>query len=228
MAIQAAVKPQGSDISPDRYSEQRAPQFVGGSTDPTTGNVLPASRSSIAQGSGTPTLTSPTDPSAPPQSSETRLGDMNAAPSKPSMGGALTKAALGAAVPYIGAQIGSQVGAGSGLGEAVSGLGSHVGNALGFGGGASQVPIGSTQAADTGMNLSGLTDLAGASSLGGAVGAGLGTAAVGILSGQQIKEWGPSAVGSAVGFAIGNVLVPGIGGFVGSAAGSFLAGLFDW
>lgn len=70
--------------------------------------------------------------------------------------------------------------------------------------------------------MSSFGELAGSSVIGGAVGAGLGTAAFGALSGQQIKEYAPAAIGSAVGFAIGSMILPGIGGFV----GSFIGGMF--
>ncbi len=208
MAIQVPLQPSG-DIEPTRYTETRAPQFIGGASDPTTGNMIPASRSDAAQGTVKGNVVP--EPAKP----GTRLGTIGAdTPPAPNLG----KAALGVTAPYVGAQVGSQVGAGAGFGEALEGTISHLGEATKnlISGGSSTVPLGSTApAAEFGT-------LAGSSTLGGAAGAGIGTAVVGALTGQKPKEYLPAAAGSAVGFYIGTA----VGGPIGGIAGSFLGSMF--
>lgn len=77
MAQQLANR-SGQGITPSRYTEQRAPQFVGGSTDPDTGNVIASSRSLAAQGeAGSPDAASTPAPAQP----TTRLADITYQPS---------------------------------------------------------------------------------------------------------------------------------------------------
>jgi len=211
-----ATEPKSAqDILPSRYTESRTPQFVGGGIDTSTGNVTPISQNDNKR----PTASASTSAfqaaqKLTPQASTTRLGGMSAEPA-PAKSGSMASGLGGAAGGYLGSSIGSSLAAGATMGEALGAIPGQI-------------------AADSGSFLSGLTGsgtsagsgtLAGssmASTLGGGVGAGLGTFAVDLLSG---KDFGTAALHggiSAAAFAIGNMILPGIGGFV----GSFLAGLF--
>lgn len=187
-----------SSTSPGRYTERRAAQFIGGASDPGTSNVIPASRSDTAAG------TLGAQPPEPAQSS-TRLGAFSAeegAPKPPSA----TKGLLGAGAQYVGstlgAEFGAQLGAGVGAGQAFQAI-------------TTPSVAGHLLKGGEGTAASGMLS----STLGGAAAAGIGTAIGGIISGQQPKEYLPAAGGSAVGFAIGNMILPGIGGVVGSFLG---------
>lgn len=57
--------------------------------------------------------------------------------------------------------------------------------------------------------------------LGGAAGAGLASFGVGLLTGQKPLQAAKSGLLSAAGFAIGNAILPGVGGFIGSTLTSF-------
>lgn len=218
--------------------QSRVPQFVGGERDPSTGNIIPGS----AKAPSVPAPASPT----------TQLGSIDV-PKAPSTAALLGGAAAGVALPYVGAQIGSKVGAGAGIGDAATsalgdtaksvGLGSAIGPSLASGAvspGISGVlgsgtatgsgtiwsanaPVG-TVASESGFN-SGL-----GSSLGGAAGAGIGTAIAtgisGALSGKQLKEYLPQAAEAGIGSAIGFAIGNAILPGIGGFAGSFIGGLF--
>jgi hypothetical protein len=280
---QQATAASGGDLSTTRYAERRAPQFIGGETDPTTGNSVPITRQTASApaspttrlgsvstattpptgGAGTSGTANNSDPyaggsafndvpvgqpihqdavttgttagaplgavpatptaqaSGAATAPTTRLGDVDTGTTAtPSLGSQLTQAAIGAAAPYagatLGASVGSALGSGAGVGEALGNAASNfVPNAIsGLAGG------GPAAAGAAGSALS--TSLG--ASLGGGIGAGLGTLGVGLLEngGHLTREVYQPAIGSAIGFAIGNFILPGIGGF----AGSFLGGMF--
>jgi hypothetical protein len=144
------------------------------------------------------------------------IGGNTDEPKVPSMSSMLAKTAGEAAGPYVGAtighSIGSAVGGGAELGEASKEVLSNVGKVV-------SDPIreaAGKPVSEVGSALG--TDALGGT-IGGAAGAGLGSAVVGAVMGQQPKEYLPTAGASAVGFAIGNAILPGIGGFLGSAVG---------
>jgi hypothetical protein len=222
---------QGNQSS--NYTEVRAPQFVGGNTNPTTGNIDPSSKSQAAV-------------APPPQQPTTQLANVDV-PKAPSTAAEFGGLAASTALPWAGAQVGSQVGAGTSIGTALSTTASKLGGAVGLGGSNASTAgstLGIEGGAETGQvlgesvaggagkaaseGIGGLTELAGTSALGGAAGAGIGagisTAVTGALSGEQPKQYIVPALeataGAAIGFAIGNVVLPGIGGFIGSAIGS--------
>lgn len=241
----------GTALTPSNYTEQRAPQFVGGSTDPNTGNIVPASKTDAATGK--------TPVAPPPETPTTRLADATAEPE--STASSLAKAAGGIAAPYLGAQIGSQVGAGSSIGDALSGTASKITGALGLGSGSSggalgapsignlgtiagssEAALGSSLApplnilpaaaqgggAATGEGLSSLGTLAGSSTIGAGVGAGLGTLLIGGLTGPGSfteNVTNPKvyqpAIGATVGTVIGSIFGP-----LGSIVGGFLGSMF--
>jgi len=60
----------------------------------------------------------------------------------------------------------------------------------------------------------------------GAATAGVGTFITGLLSGQDFAQSAASGAGAAGGFVLGNMILPGIGGIIGSIGGSFLGNLF--
>ncbi|HEX3949671.1 MAG TPA: hypothetical protein VHW95_07470 [Steroidobacteraceae bacterium] len=207
----------------------RSPQFVGGSLNSTTGNI---DQSSAGLASGAPT---PPPPAAP----TTQLANVDV-PKAPSIAGTLVKGVAGAAVPALTADLGTKLGAGQGLSDAVSGVGSDVaslgskitGGLIPAGASTSAAPInsgiqaGTTSAGDLTASTpvtSTASDVASnslGSTLGGAAAEGITTFGVDLATGQPLKQSAEAGAGAAVGFAIGNVILPGIGGFVGGALGS--------
>lgn len=224
----------GQGNTSSQYSEVRAPQFVGGSVNPTTGNIDPSSKSLAASA-----------PPPTPQTPTTQLANVDV-PQAPSLA---TTAARGV-VPALTADLGTKIGAGASLGDAASGVGSDVmglgkslTSGLNFGSSAGSSAFGSTAAPVPYLGAGGATDLgaggsaassAGStatnalgSTLGGAAGAGIGSLAIGLATGENLKQAAPGAIGSAIGFAIGNVVLPGIGGFIGSALGGLFCHAWD-
>lgn len=119
--------------------------------------------------------------------------------------------------------------AGNVAGQGLSSLGGDVmGNAAqeAFGQMGAQV-AGSTAGAAGGAAGSSLASssfgsrLTSGANMGGAAGAGLGTFAVGLLTGQKPVQAAKSGLLSAAGFAVGNAILPGVGGFIGSTLASF-------
>lgn len=215
------------------YAGISNPQFVGGSIDPSTNSLLLPSKQDYAQGQSPTSTPAPTAPTAPaPQAPTTQLGQLSApAPAAtPSLGstfGAIGKGLANDAAPYLGAtiggSIGSQVGAGiSGTDAALNTVG-NLGNVL---------KSGYSPAAN---EAAGVASYGGdfASAAGSGVGAGLVTAGIGALTGEQPKTYLPAAVesgagaylGSLAGGAIGSIFGPAgtlAGSALGSAAGSYL------
>lgn len=239
MAQQIPNNKQASDLQPTRYTESRAPQFVGGNTDPASGNLIPGTKA----GAGAGTVAGPEAPA--PAQATTRLADVNA--DKPEgLGTTIGKAAIGAAAPYIGGEVGKSIGGEIGNGstayDAVAHTGENIGSVLGdpiknaLGSGApaaaansTTVPIGTTggegAAAAAGESALG-------SGVGGAAGAGLGTLIAGAAMSKgnffenvaKPQVYQP-AVGSAIGYGVGAALIPFLGP-IAPFVGSFIGGMF--
>jgi outer membrane lipoprotein SlyB len=245
MAQQRTDQTGGAGISQAGYTGISNPEFVGGSIDPNTGNLLLPTKQDYSQGqaptppsSATPTTpaATPTTPTAPtPASSTTQLGQLGndttaAAPSTKQLLIQAGKGIANTAAPYLGAtvggSIGSQVGGGASFGEAALNTTQNIGDVLKSG-------YSPTAATDSFINGAGqFGDLSGAAGAG--IGTALVTAGIGALTGQQPKTYLPAAaesgagsyVGSLAGGALGNIIFPGVGGVVGSelgaAAGAYL------
>jgi hypothetical protein len=100
----------GSGLTPSRFTEQRAPNVVGGSVDPDTGNLLPATRQDAAK-APPPEIDAPAEPT-------TRLADFSAP--KSDFGDALENAALGAGAKVLGDAAGKALGSAFGSGGSKS------------------------------------------------------------------------------------------------------------
>ncbi len=148
-------------------------------------------------------------------------------------GGGLKETAIGAALPFVGQNLGASIGStlavGGGLGEGIKTGVNNIANKVSSGLlGTSSGATGQAAAAQAGKNaLLGNTGKAAAgSSVGSAFGTGIGSAAATLLTGGSIKDAAVSGIGSGVGFAIGNAILPGVGGFIGSTLGSLASSLF--
>jgi hypothetical protein len=110
----------------------------------------------------------------------------------------------------------------AGASAAGSGLGSTAGSTAASTGSSA---AGST-AGNAGISQGGFGDkLTSGSNIGGAVGAGIGTAAVGLLTGQEPEKAIKSGAGAALGTAVGSATPLGpIGGFIGGSIGGALGG----
>jgi hypothetical protein len=240
MAQEAPPNPNtgGTGAQSSNYSEVRSPQFVGGSIDPTTGNIDQSSASQAA--------VAPPAPATP----TTQLASLSA-PKTPSAAATFGGMAAETALPYVGAKLGSSLGGGASVSDAISGLTAPITSGLKSIGttlGGTTAPVadaafGGVSTPISYLGAGGVTDLTAApatstaatavsdslgSTLDGAagygIGAGIGTAVSGALSGEQPKQYlvpaAESAGGGALGFAIGEAVLPGIGGFIGGAIGS--------
>jgi len=189
-----------SGVKSGAYDEVRASNFVGGSADPQTGAVIPATRTS-------------SDFAPPPATPTTKLAKT------PSLGRSLAGAGAGFATTAIGENLGAQIGGGLPLSEAAKNTFGNLGDVIAG-------PIKGTTAADTAAIGTATENATGAelgSTVGGTLGAGVGSLAGDLITGQKIGGKALVRAGaSAVGFAVGNTILPGIGGFV----GSFFGGLF--
>jgi hypothetical protein len=96
-----AVDP--STLSPSRSTEQRPPQFVGGSVDPTSGNLIPGSRQDAATG-----RTAAIEEDIPePEQPTTRLAQVEAyEPPKTNYGELALQSALGIGTQAVGKALG--------------------------------------------------------------------------------------------------------------------------
>lgn len=102
MAQQTSTKDPGA-LSPTRYTEQPEPQFVGGGTDPATGNIVPAGKASYASGQ-TPT---------PPAEPTTQLAYADASPAPAPSSGPSTTQLLETAGLNLASSLGGKLAAGA-------------------------------------------------------------------------------------------------------------------
>jgi hypothetical protein len=95
MAQQQTNNP--SNINPTRYTERRAPQFIGGETDPTSGNLITGTRQDAGGNTQpTPELAAPDPALLAPATPTTRLADIGSPPkadNSPLIGAAITSGA---------------------------------------------------------------------------------------------------------------------------------------
>jgi len=162
-------------------------------------------------------------------------GLLGARGAPPSLKEAGTDLAIGAAAPFVGKTIGSTVGAqvasGAGSSEAIkkgiSALGNKVsGGLIGTSGTATNAALSSMGSTYGPATQAAVGKASAGAGIGGAAGTGLGTAAATLLTGGSVKDAALSGIGSAAGFYIGNMILPGVGGFIGSTLGSMVSGLF--
>jgi hypothetical protein len=128
---------------------------------------------------------------------------------------------LGSGAGEAGAAAGSTAaGAAGGAGAAGAAGSTAAGSAAGAtGAAAAPAAAGSTGAAAAGS----LGSRAGSAfSSGAAIGTGVGTAVVGLLSGQKPRDAVGSGLGAYAGAALGSMILPGIGTFIGGAIGGQL------
>jgi hypothetical protein len=149
MAQQQTNNP--SNINPTRYTERRAPQFIGGDTDPTSGNLITGTRQD-AGGNTQPTpelaapapeITAAANYAPAPATPTTRLADIGSPPK--SDNSALTGAAITAGAQALGKAFSSGNG-GTGQPSASSSSypnagGFSTGGGSGNGGGSSSTPF---------------------------------------------------------------------------------------
>ncbi len=221
-------------LNGNRYRGSRYATFAGGGVD-AQGNVSSAvnenASNDIAQSGNKPTI-NPTN--VPYQTSGVGV-QAEKAQAPITMGGAAKDFAIGAAVPAatttIGSAVGTSLATGLGFGKSLGMAGSGLVNKVS--GGLLGTTSSATNSALAGMGgkfgpatPSAVSKAATGSTVGGAFGSGVGTFASTLLTGGSLKDAAIGGVGSAVGFAIGNAILPGAGGFIGSTLGSFVGGLF--
>lgn len=229
-------------LNGNQYRGSRYANFAGAGVD-AQGNVSSAINENAAnQGKGTsvdPTQAAP-DKIASGVGATAASSPSNIAGSLPveaprTLGGAAKDMAIGAGLTMAGSTLGGVVGANMASGNpAFSGgmtavknrlsaglLGSGTGNAT-----ATNAALGSMGKTFGPATQASVTKAAGGGAFGSAAGVGLGTAASTLLTGGSVKDAAISGIGSGVGFYVGNMLLPGAGGFIGSTLGSMVGGLF--
>ena len=229
-------------LNGNQYRGSRYSNFAGAGVDP-QGNVSSAvNENSANQSAGTsvdPTQTGGTEQpvgTAVDSAVSRKINTKTGTPAAPtSLGGTVTNMALGAAIPAATSTIGGVVGANLASGNpALAGAGSAVKNRISSGllstGGsaatATNAALGSMGGSFGPAPASAVTKAAGGSAIGSAAGTGFGAAAATLLGGGSLKDAAVSGVGSAAGFYIGNMILPGIGGFIGSTLGGMVGNLF--
>lgn len=224
-------------LNGNQYRGSRYSNFAGAGIDP-QGNVSSAVNENSAN-QGTGTSVDPTQPQvgqAVQQAASKAPTEVSQAPQAPaSLGKTASNLVIGAALPAAGSTIGGVVGANLASGNpALSGAGTAVKNKISAGllGGtagnsvATNAALGSMGGNFGPATSASVSKAASGASLGGAAGVGLGSFASTLLTGGSVKQAAASGIGSAAGFYIGNMILPGVGGFIGSTLGSMVSGLF--
>ena len=222
-----------------RFRTNRYPGFVGGSTSPTTGNLVPAPITGNPQ-SASGAASSSIAPAEP----KSALANIQVPefPEPPGVGD-YAKQVAGAGAQYAGGVIGEAAGKAYAAGPTAGDLGASV--SQGFSDFGTDVKDFGTKVADFGSNLFGGGEtaiaagtaptevVAGASkgtpfegSIGGGIGVGLARAGVGLLTGEKPGKALKSGAATGIGYALGSAITGGnpIGGFVGSVVGSLVGG----
>jgi hypothetical protein len=224
----------------NRFRGGRYPSFGSGGID-AQGNIT-----GVAQTSNPGLLESSGSPTSAATSGLTQVDTGSVQQEIPSVGEVVKNAAIGSALPYAGQVIGSTTGAaiagGSTFGEGIkqgasalgskisglfsSGAGEAAGSAAGsvVSGAAGTAAGAASTAANTASNGTFGGRLTSGSNLGGAAGAGVGAAAATLLTGGDVKKAAGAGLGTAAGTAIGNAVLPGIGGIVGGMIGGAIGG----
>ncbi len=240
MAETDTLATRGAQFRTSRYPGFNTPggNFATGGADPNIGNT-----SAQAAGSGGGQIDIPEAPGVgdlgnaalggAAQYGATKIGEgAGAALAGGATAGEATRAGfshLGESVSGLfdfgGGAAGSTLSSGGG-GAAAQGLGSFGGDVMGSAAQEAAGAIGSQaagSASGTSLAASSFGDrLASGANIGGAMGAGLGTFAVGLLTGQKPIQAAKSGALSALGFAIGSATPLGpVGGFIGSTLMSF-------
>lgn len=218
-------------INGNRYRGSRYSNFQGGGVD-AQGNVSSAvnenSANNVAQSGNRPTTVN-TDI----EGSDTRMNvDV---PAGATTGGIVPQQnttrnmIIGSAVPAAGQVIGSAAGTalatGGSFGEALKmGASGAINKVSGGLLGTASNPTNSALASMGGKfgpaTQSAVGKASAGAGLGGAAGSGIGTAVATLLTGGSMKDAAVSGLGAAAGYAIGNAILPGPGGFIGSFLGS--------
>lgn len=150
-------------------------------------------------------------------------------------------AAGGYAATKIGTNVGEFMAGGAGFGDALGGGVAQFGvdvkegiskaaNWLGGAKAADTAQAGASGAGSSGATATGTSlaeqsfgdRLTSGSNLGGAAGAGIARAGIGLITGEKPATALSSGAGSALGYALGNAVMPGLGGIIGGTAGGFL------
>ena len=227
-----------------RFRTNRFPGFYGGSTSPTTGNLVPGPRTDNPQ-SASGAASSSIAPAKPTSAlANIQIPEI---PEPPGLGD-VAKQAAGAGAQYAGGVIGETAGkafaAGKDLGPSIAEGFSDFGSKV-FGGGetavaAARVPTTYVKALPGGREVIQVLDAgkpaeaavaaSDGSSVGGSIGGGIGVgltrAGVGLLTGEKPGKALKSGATTGIGYALGSALTGGnpIGGFVGSVVGSLVGG----
>ena len=143
--------------------------------------------------------------------------------------------ALNAALPYAGSTIGGSVGgniaagegAEQGFKEGISAIGNKVSQGLIGSPATNTVSLAAKASGVYGPPApSAVSKIASGANIGSAFGTGLGSGLATLLTTGSFKEAAKSAVGSGVGYYLGNLVVPGVGGIVGSLLGGLASSFF--